>query len=108
MADNSPTFQRWGPTVNRVQVPKGRLKLCMHAVNRPFGTYFASDGVPNVETLGYYRKSLRDRDLFAFRDFLRVLVAKECGNCILCPKEKREESEAEVTRKFLASAAWVP
>ena len=31
-------------------------------VSRPFGTKFASDGNPNVETLGYYRMSLRDGD----------------------------------------------
>jgi hypothetical protein len=60
MADNSPTFQRWEPTVNGVQVPKGRLTV--HAVSRPFGAYCASTPVPNVETLGYYRKSLRDKD----------------------------------------------
>ena len=36
MADNSPTFQRWEPTVNGVRVPKGRLTV--HAVSRPSGT----------------------------------------------------------------------
>jgi len=36
-------------------------------LNRPFGTYCPSRGRdPNVETLGYYRKSLRDRDLGRF------------------------------------------
>src|SRR6266566_6390034 len=33
----------------------------MHLVSRPFGTYWRRTEVPNVETLGYYRKSLRDR-----------------------------------------------
>src|SRR4051794_13276444 len=64
MADNSPTFQHWEPTVNGVQVPKGRLTV--HAVSRPFGTYCACTPDPNVETLGYCRKSLRDKDLSAF------------------------------------------
>src|SRR6266436_6585540 len=48
MADNSPTFQRWEPTVNGVQVPKGRLTV--HAVSRPFGNYCAWVPDPNVET----------------------------------------------------------
>src|SRR6185369_5455222 len=50
-----------GPTVNGVQVPKGRLTV--HAVSRPFGTYCAWIPDPNVETLGYCHKSLRDNDL---------------------------------------------
>jgi len=62
MADNSPTFQRWGPDREWVQVPKGRLKPCPWSAV-PSGLIARSDGVPNVETLGYYRKSLRDRDL---------------------------------------------
>src|SRR5258705_1042035 len=61
MADNSPTFQRWEPTVNGVRVPKGRLTV--HDVSRPFGTYCAWTPDPNVETLGYCQKSLRDKDL---------------------------------------------
>src|SRR6185369_5605959 len=50
-----------GPTVNGVQVPKGRLTV--HAVSLPFGTYCAWMPDPNVETLGYRHKSLRDNDL---------------------------------------------
>jgi len=30
------------------------------------GLIARSDGVPSVETLGYYRKSLRDKDVPAF------------------------------------------
>ena len=39
-------------------------------VSRPFGTCCVFGGVPNVEieTLGYYRKSLRDKDLPVFCD----------------------------------------
>src|SRR6476619_690712 len=59
MADNSPTFQRWEPDRNWVQVPKGRLKLCPWSAVHS-GIIARSDGVPNVETLGYCRKSLRD------------------------------------------------
>jgi len=62
MADNSPTFQRWELDRQRGQVPKGRLKLCLGSAV-PSGLIARSDGVPNVETLGYYRKSLRDKDL---------------------------------------------
>jgi len=61
MSDNSPTFQRWEFDDHRVQVPKGRLTL--RTVSRPFGTYSRWTPDPNVETLGYYRKSLRDRDV---------------------------------------------
>jgi hypothetical protein len=57
MADNSPTFQRWEPAVNGVQVPKGRLTI--HAVGRPFGTYCAWVPDPNVETLVITHKSDR-------------------------------------------------
>jgi len=58
MADNSPTFQRWDLDHPWVQVPKGRLTV--RIVSRPFGTYCPWASVPNVETLGYYRESLRD------------------------------------------------
>ena len=33
MAENSPTFQRWGHEFRRAQVPKGRLKPC--AIRQP-------------------------------------------------------------------------
>jgi hypothetical protein len=36
-------------------------------VSRPFGTYRSSGLVPNVETLGYFRMSLRDRVLAQLR-----------------------------------------
>src|SRR5260221_8484946 len=42
-----------------IQVPKGRLKRL--GFSRPFGTYANSKRVPNVETLGYYQVSLRDK-----------------------------------------------
>src|SRR5260221_4653865 len=66
MADNSPTFQRWEFYHNRVEVPKGRPMV--PTVSRPFGTNSPRTPFPNVETLGYYRKSLRDRDLPGFCD----------------------------------------
>ena len=61
MVDNSPTFQRWELGRPSVQVPKGRTKVCV--VSRPFGTYCTPMADPNVETLGYYRKFLRDKDI---------------------------------------------
>src|SRR6478672_11515856 len=81
MADNSPTFQRWEPTVKGVRVPKGRLTV--HAVSRPFGTYCAWTPDPNVEieTLGYCHKSLRDRRL----------AAQSQRDCINQPRHARNE-----------------
>ena len=75
--ENSPTFQRWAMIrFNIVPVPKGRLNFCgSHVVginlSRPFGTYYFSDAEPNVETLGYYRRSLRDMDM-SLRDSKNV------------------------------------
>ena len=39
-------------------------------VGRPYGTYCRSGGDPNVETLGYYRVSLRDKGLARVRNCL--------------------------------------
>ncbi len=41
------------------------LRLCSatRSVSRPSGTYRGAGLVPNVETLGYCRVSLRDKDL---------------------------------------------
>src|SRR5437899_6577401 len=66
MADNSPTFQRWEFDFQWIQVPKGRLNRCPWSAV-PSGLNACRTAVPNVETLGYYRKSLRDKDLPAFR-----------------------------------------
>src|SRR5258707_6286240 len=60
MVDNSPTFQRWVLDHQWVQVPKGRLKPCQWSAV-PSGLIPHRTVVPNVETLGYCRKSLRDR-----------------------------------------------
>src|SRR6266700_1918180 len=60
MVDNSPTFQRWGRDRQSVKVPKGRLKLCAQSAV-PSGLVARRTAVPNVETLGYSRKSLRDK-----------------------------------------------
>src|ERR1035441_366418 len=62
MAENSPTFQRWVREFRGAQVPKGRLmRRDLSAV--PPGLIVPRTLVPNVETLGYYRLSLRDNDL---------------------------------------------
>ena len=39
-----------------------------HILSRPFGTRGISRHQPNVETLGYYRESLRDEDRFLALD----------------------------------------
>ena len=66
MIENSPTFQRWEREVGAAQVPKGRLTgRAVSAV--PSGLVVLRALVPNVETLGYFRMSLRDTDLGRFR-----------------------------------------
>src|SRR5207249_688014 len=61
MHDNSPTFQRWDLNRQWVKVPKGRLKRCTKSAV-PSGLIARRTAVPNVETLGYYRRSLRDKE----------------------------------------------
>src|SRR6266478_8593889 len=60
-SDNSPTFQRWEPVPNVTLVPKGRPNE--HTVSVvPSGLKALCGQLPNVETLGYCRRSLRDED----------------------------------------------
>src|SRR5437667_6175957 len=63
--DNSPPFQRWVRRFRNLQVPKGRLKprdqSAVPSGLSPVGRCF-----PNVETLGYYRMSLRDKESDTF------------------------------------------
>ena len=60
--DNSPTFQRWVDQCRDHQVPKGRLKR--RAIPQPSLRDWTTTALvlPNVETLGYYRASLRDEE----------------------------------------------
>lgn len=68
MVDNSPTFQRWVPQSSGAQVPKGRLKpRARPAV--PSGLVFHRALVPNVETLGYCQRSLRDKCFIGLRKY---------------------------------------
>src|SRR5258705_10407498 len=70
--DNSPMFQRWVTRFRAPQVPKGRPNSSCW-VSRPFGTNLPTALVPNVETLGYFRMSLRDRTLHTYkRAFARL------------------------------------
>src|SRR6266705_3331443 len=63
--DNSPTFQRWVREFRGAQVPQGRLKP--HQTSAvPTGLIVVPGRFPNVETLGYYRMSLRDKDSGTF------------------------------------------
>ncbi len=61
MNDNSPAFRRWDSAPEGVLVPQGRLKPAASAV--PAGLRQSPISVPNVETLGYCRMSLRDKHL---------------------------------------------
>src|SRR6266581_730507 len=60
--DNSPTFQRWVDQCRDHQVPKGRLKR--RAIHQPSLRDWTAISLvlPNVETLGYCRASLRDEE----------------------------------------------
>jgi hypothetical protein len=75
MFENSPTFQRWGWTVGSRLVPKGRLiPWAAQPSLRDLGTMMHA---PSVETLGYFRLSLRDRDT---ERLAQILVALEKGS----------------------------
>src|SRR5260370_26842595 len=60
--DNSPTFQRWVGVLKGAQVPEGRPKRRGDSAV-PSGLPLPLAVVPNVETLGYCRMSLRDKHL---------------------------------------------
>src|SRR5258706_15990164 len=63
MAENSPAFQR-RDFRERVSSPEGTAET--DGVGRPFGTNTLDGGLlPNVETLGYFHSSLRDRENLA-------------------------------------------
>src|SRR5258708_5937438 len=78
MGDNSPTFQRWDRDRQRVKVPKGRLKLCAQSAV-PSGLVARRTAVPNVETLSYSRKSLRDKDSRGFCRWLQGSIPGGIG-----------------------------
>jgi hypothetical protein len=87
-SDNSPTFQRWEPVPNVALVPKRRPKLCARSAV-PSGLKAFYSQLPNVETLGYCRMSLRDEDQ------IRVI---ECGN---------PRNPVRVASSRWASASWL-
>src|SRR5437016_14566947 len=58
-------FQPWDLNRQSVKVPKGRLKLGGRSAVRP-GLIAQRRAIPNVETLGYYRESLRDKAWVGF------------------------------------------
>src|SRR5260221_5385971 len=63
MVDNSPTFQRWVNELRALEVPKGRSKQRDSSVvpsGHPVLSLF-----PKVDTLDYYRISLREKDFCA-------------------------------------------
>src|SRR5436309_1824094 len=63
MCDSSPTFQRWDEQVERPISPEGTVDN-LHALSAvPSGLNRHRRWLPNVETLGYYRRSLRDMNL---------------------------------------------
>src|SRR5712671_4247959 len=60
MVDNSPAFQRWVCELRMLEAPKGRLKL-RDSSAVPLGLHSILLLFPKVETLGYYRVSLREK-----------------------------------------------
>ena len=70
MPDNSPTFPTLGRAVWSVLIPKGRLNTVQKVL--AFGSAVSSGltapamHLPNVETLGYFRQSLRDKEPTGF------------------------------------------
>jgi len=80
MVDNSPTFQfqRWVCELRVLEVPKGRLKLRGSSAV-PSGLHSILSLFPKVETLGYYRVSLREKDLAPLSHYLvgQIPVALE-------------------------------
>src|SRR6266566_6970080 len=59
MPDNSPTLQRWVPGRPPIS-PEGTVENCARFSAVPSGLVNTCNCAPNVETLGYYRPSLRD------------------------------------------------
>jgi hypothetical protein len=49
--------------------PEGTTET-VPSVGRPFGTIVTIKPTPNVETLGYWRMSLRDRDVAMFQQWV--------------------------------------
>src|SRR5437016_13994482 len=84
--DNSPTFQRWVDQCRHDQVPKGRLKR--RAIPQPSlrDWIVTSLVLPNVETLGYCRASLRDKE--------QVLVALVLCDCMAETRTSRDVRSA--------------
>src|SRR5689334_19747536 len=60
MPDNSSMFQHWERVLQEWSVPKGRLMARLSISVVPPGLGLFNISSPNVETLGYYRMSLRD------------------------------------------------
>ena len=107
MADNSPTFQRWVLDRQWAQVPKGRLRLCTRSAV-PSGLIAHRAAVPNVETLGYCRKSLRDKDLPALLP--AILHATLLSILLLCSFSPTTEAANSPARqlKLLTPSGYLP
>ena len=63
---NSPAFQRWVNVLEMLPSPVGTAEvfdvagITARGFFRPYGTRFPLVLIPTVETVGYYRASLRD------------------------------------------------
>ena len=109
--DNSPTFQRWVTKFRAAQVPKGRVNSSC-CVNRPFGTNAPTALAPNVETLGYFRMSLRDRTLHTHkRAFARSnpsgIDRGRSHSCVWATRPKYDrQCNRQINAIFLLILIW--
>lgn len=77
-SENSPTFRTLGTRAANSISPEGTAEAGLEdrSLSRPSGTCCSSAIPPNVETLGYFRASLRDKDGVASGQ--QILVASGC------------------------------
>src|SRR5437867_1418649 len=79
MADNSPTFQRWVREVRSSASPEGTAENCATPQSSLRDLSSFGQRIPNVETLGYCRISLREEELVRRIVRSRILLTRACA-----------------------------
>src|SRR5262249_36124637 len=80
MNENSPAFQRWDRGLV-VSSPKGTAESTVHRPSLRDLCVWAS--IPSVETLGYFRLSLRDKAVYKIRTLSPILRSNRVHTCNL-------------------------